>query len=67
MAFGFISKDLHQRMLARYHMQYNKPMNTHVDKSLSLSRDMCPKTLIEKKKSKVPYTSVVDSLMYAMM
>ena len=31
-------------MLERYHMQDSKPMDTHVNKSLSLSRDMCPKT-----------------------
>jgi hypothetical protein len=43
-------------------------MNTHVDKSLSLSRDICPKTLEEKEKmSRVPYISVVGSLIYAMM
>ena len=43
-------------------------MDTLVDKSLSLSRDMCPKTLKEKEKmSKVPYASVVGSLMYATM
>jgi hypothetical protein len=43
-------------------------MNTHVDKSLSLSRDICPKTLEEKEKmSKVPYISVIGSLIYAMM
>ena len=34
-----------KRMLERYHMQDNKPMDTSVDKRLSLSRDMCPKTL----------------------
>ena len=55
-------------MLGRYHMQDSKSMDTPVDKSLSLSRDMCPKTPEEKKKiSKVPYTSAVNSLMYAMM
>ena len=42
-----------KRMLERYHMQDNKPMDTPVDKSLSLSRDMCPKTP-EKKKRKCP-------------
>ena len=48
-------------------MQDSKPMDTSVDKSLSLSRDMCPKTLEEtEKKSRVPYASVVGSLMYAM-
>ena len=57
-----------KRMLERYHMQDNKSMDTPVDKSLSLSRDMCPKTPEEKEKMfKVPYDSVVGSLMYAMM
>ena len=38
-----------KRMLERYHMQDSKLMNTPINKSLSLSRDMCPKT--PKKKS----------------
>ena len=49
-------------------MQDSKPMDTPIDKSLSLSRDMCPKTPEEKEKiSRVPYASAVGSLMYAMM
>ena len=49
-------------------MQDSKPIDTHTDKSLSLSYDMYPKTPEEKKKMfKVPYASVVGSLMYAMM
>jgi hypothetical protein len=49
-------------------MQDSKPMDTYVDKSLSLSRDKCPKTLGEKNKMyRVPYVSVVSNLMYAMM
>ena len=57
-----------KRMLERYHMQDSKPMDTHVNKSLSLSRDMCLKTPEEKKKMpRVPYASAVGSLMYAMM
>ena len=57
-----------KRMLERYHMQDSKPMDTPVDKSLSLSRDMCPKTLEEKEKIfRVPYASAIGSLMYAMM
>ena len=49
-------------------MQDSKSMDTPVDKSLSLSRDMCPKTPEEKEKmSKVPFASAVSSLMYAMM
>ena len=57
-----------KRMLEHYHMQDSKLMDTHVDKSLSLSHDMCPKTPEEKEKmSRVPYASVVGSLMYAIM
>ena len=57
-----------KRMLERYHMQDSKPMDIPVDKSLSLSRDICPKTSEEKDKmSRVPYASAVGSLIYAMM
>ena len=57
-----------KRMLERYHMQDSKLMDTRVDKSLNLSHNMCPETLEEKEKmSKIPYASVVGSLMYAMM
>ena len=57
-----------KKMLECYHIQDSKPMDTLVNKSLSLSRDMCPKTLEEKEKmSRVPYASVVGSLMYATM
>ena len=57
-----------KKMLERYRMQDSKPMDTPVEKSLSLSLDMCPKTPEEKEKmSRVPYASVVGSLMYAMM
>ena len=45
-----------------------KPMDTPVERNLSLSLDMCPKTPEEKgKMSKIPYSSAVRSLMYAMM
>ena len=55
-------------MLKRYHIQDSKPMDTSVDKSLSLSYNICPKTLKEKEKiSKIPYASVISSLMYTMM
>ena len=57
-----------KKMLERYHMQDSKLMDTPVEKSLSLSLDMCPKTSEEKEKmSRVPYASAVGSLMYAMM
>ena len=49
-------------------MQDSKPMDILVNKSLSLSRDMCPITPDEKEKmSRVLYANAVDSLMYAMM
>ena len=65
---GLSQKTYIKRMLERYHIQDSKPMDTLVDKSLSLSRDMCLKTPKEKEKmSKVPYVSAVDSLMYAMV
>ena len=43
-------------------------MDTHVEKNLSLSLDMCPKTPNAKEQiPKVSYSSVVGSLMYVMM
>ena len=45
-----------------------KPMNTSIERNLSLNLDMCPKTVEEKEQmSKVPYSSAIQSLMYAMM
>ena len=45
-----------------------KPMDTLVERNLSLSLDMCPKLPEEKEKmSKVPYSSAIRSMMYAMM
>jgi hypothetical protein len=65
---GLTQETYIKKMLERYHMQDSKPMDTPVDKSLSLSCDMCPKTLEEKKKmSRIPYASAIGSLMYAMM
>ena len=57
-----------QKMLRRYHMHDCKPMDTSIEKNLSLSLDMCPKTPNEKEQMfKVPYSNVVSSLMSAMM
>jgi hypothetical protein len=65
---GLTQETYIKKMLERYHMQDCKPMDTHVDKSLSLSCDMCPNTLEEKEKMfRVPYASVVGSLMCAMI
>ena len=45
-----------------------KLMDTPVERNLSLSLDMCPNSPEEKgQMSKIPYSSVVRSLMYAMM
>ena len=45
-----------------------KPMDTPVERNLSLNLDMCPKSIEEKEQmSKVPYSSDIQSLMYAMM
>ena len=45
---GLSQKTYIKKMLERYHMQDSKPMDTPVNKSLSLSCDMCPKTPKEK-------------------
>ena len=45
-----------------------KLMDTLVERNLSLNLDMCPKLVEEKEQmSKVPYSSVIQSLMYEMM
>ena len=57
-----------KKMLQRYHMYDYKPMDTPIERNSSLSLDMCPKSLEEKEQmSKVPYSSAIGSLMYAMM
>jgi len=65
---GLTQETYIKKILEFNHMQDSKPMDTLVDKNLSLSRDMCLKTPEEKEKmSRVPYASVIGSLMYAMM
>ena len=57
-----------KKMLQRYHMHDCKPMDTPIERNLSLSLDMCPKSPEEKEQiSKVPYSSAIESLMSAMM
>ena len=57
-----------KKMLKRYHMHDCKPMDTLVEKNLSLNLDMRHKTPNKKEQmSKVPYFSVVGILIYAMM
>ena len=64
-----LSQETHiKKMLEHYHIHDCKPMDAPVEKNLSLSLNMCPKTPNEKEQmSKVPYSSAVDSLMYVMM
>ena len=57
-----------KKMLQRYHMHDYKPMDTPIERNLSLNLDMCPKSPEEKEQmSKVPYSSAIGSMMYAMM
>ena len=56
------------KILERFHMQHSKPIDTPIAKGEGRSRRMCPKTPQEEEyMRKVPYTSAVGSLMYAMM
>ena len=57
-----------KKMLKHYLMHDCKPMDSPIEKNMSLNLDMCPKTHdVNKQMSKVPYSSVVGSQMYAMM
>ena len=53
-----------KKILQRYHMHDCNPMDTPVERNLSLSLDMCPKSPKEKEQmSKVPYSSAIGSMM----
>ena len=57
-----------KKMFKHYHMHDCKPMDTPVERNLNLSLYMCPKSPEDKEQmSKVPYSSAIGSLMYAMM
>ena len=48
-------------------MQSCKPVNTHIEKSIKLSMDMCLSSDAEKDRMRhVPYAYAVESLMHAM-
>ena len=65
---GLSQKMYINKMLQRYHMYDCKHTDTPVERNLSLSLDMCPKSVEEKEQMlKVPYSSAIQSLMYAMM
>ena len=52
-----------QKMLRRYHMHDCKPVDTHLEKNLSLSLDMRPKKPNkEEQMSKVPYSNAVGGV-----
>ena len=57
-----------QKILERFHVSSCKPVDTPVSKGEALSLNMCLKNPQEREEmSRVPYASVVGSLMYAMM
>ena len=57
-----------KRVLERFNMKSVKPVRTPLASHLKLSKQMCPTTKEEKEgMAKVPYSSAVGSLMYAMV
>ena len=57
-----------EKVLERFKMQDAKPISTPLVSHFKLTKEMCPKTQEEiDYMSKVPYSSVVGSLMYAMV
>ena len=64
-----LSQDTYiKKVLERFNMQDCKPIDTPTTKSGALSRKLCPNTPEEKEQmNKVPYSSAVGSLMYAIL
>ncbi|KAK4394468.1 Retrovirus-related Pol polyprotein from transposon TNT 1-94 [Sesamum angolense] len=57
-----------KRIIERFRMHNANPVDTPMDKSCVLSKELCPKREEEKKcMTKIPYARAVGSLMYAMM
>jgi hypothetical protein len=57
-----------QKVLERFGMQDAKPVSTPLASHFKLTKEMCPKTQEQiEYMSKVPYSSAVGSLMYAMV
>jgi hypothetical protein len=57
-----------EKVLERFRMQNEKPVSTPLASHFKLTKEMCPKTQEEiEYMSRVPYSSVVGSLMYAMV
>ena len=54
-----------ETILQRFNMQDNKPVNVPIPVGVKLSAEQCPKTQEEEEDmSRVPYASVVGSLIY---
>jgi len=57
-----------KEILQRFNMQDSKPVRVPIPVGVRLSAEQCPKTQEEEEDmSRVPYASVVGSLMYAMV
>jgi hypothetical protein len=57
-----------EKVLERFRMQNAKPVSTPLSIHLKLTKEMCPKTQEEiKYMSRVPYSSTIGTLMYAMV
>jgi hypothetical protein len=57
-----------EKVLERFRMKNAKPIGTHLANHFKLTKEMCPKTQEEiEYMSRVPYSSTVKSLMYAMV
>ena len=57
-----------EKVLQRFRMQNAKPVSTHLASHFELSKEMCPETHEEiDYMSRIPYSSVVRSLMYSMV
>ncbi|KAL0303266.1 UNVERIFIED_CONTAM: Retrovirus-related Pol polyprotein from transposon TNT 1-94 [Sesamum radiatum] len=57
-----------KRIIERFRMHNANPVDTPMDKSCVLSKELCPKIEEEKKRmTTIPYASALGSLMYAMM
>ena len=57
-----------EKVLGRFKMKDEKTISTPLANHFKLTKEMCPKTQEEiDYMSKVPYSSVVGSLMYAMV
>jgi hypothetical protein len=57
-----------EKVLERFRMHNAKPVSTHLANHFKLTKEMCPKTHEEIEYiSRVPYSSAVGTLMYAMV